>query len=560
MHDSEAAQASSVRERFAGFIRGRLRGGWRQIAILPWWAYLALSLPALIPISAACIVPIMAGEVPTGFVQLDMPYYMANAREHFDQGFQLTYGNPYASYVTPAIYSQPQTLLLALMERTGLGPGLTFNIFGLAALLFATFVGVRFYNAYVGLETPAKKLGLVCFFWGGGLLIAAGVAKCVLTGQFHFGTLMRFDRDNGWWMLNFGRNLVYPTEAYYHGIMLLSLLLLIRRRFVGSLAMAALLSWSHPFTGLSLALTLVCYSALELALRSRAVKPSMLAGSSLIVLCHVAYYLVFLNRFADHRALQNQWTLDWLYRPATFLPALALVGLFAALRMWRRAGLKQVMGNPQTRLVLVWFIVVFGLSQHNLIMKPMQPIHFTHGNDWIALFILGAPALIALFERLLSIPAPRLRTFALALVLAVSMLDNSVWLIGNAFPSPIRNWIALTQDQKSVLDWLSKNSAPPVMVVCPDPILSYLVSTYTSVRSWYGHPYNTPWYEQRRSEVNQAFEQERFLPEWSRMHVLYISDRRADWRPPGHEVGLFQNDTFTVWGQRSDIAGGWPHP
>jgi hypothetical protein len=41
-----------------------------------------------------------------------MAYYMANAREHFDQGFQLTYGNPYASYGTPAIYFQPHIFLL----------------------------------------------------------------------------------------------------------------------------------------------------------------------------------------------------------------------------------------------------------------------------------------------------------------------------------------------------------------------------------------------------------------------------------------------------------------
>jgi hypothetical protein len=516
---------------------------------LPWWAPPALALPALIPLANACLVPLWKGSVPTGFIQYDMAYYMACAREHLDQGLQLTYGNPYASYATPAIYSQPQILLLGILYRLGLGPGIAFNLFGLAALFFAIYAAIGFFRAVVGLQSAARKLALVCFLWGGGVLTAAGIAAGLMQRHVDWSSVTTFDIFNGWWMLNFGRNLVYPTEAYYHAVVLCSLLLLIRRRFLGSLALAALLSWSHPFAGLSLALTLAAYSGLELALRSRAVRPMMFAGATALVVCHLAYYWVFLNRFADHRALRDQWSLAWLYPPLVFVPALFLVGVLAAGSLLRPPGARKALASPQTRLFVVWFLVVFGLSQHHLVVKPFQPIHFTHGYDWTALFFLGAPALVAGFERLLSIPAARFRIGAVALLVGVLVLDNSVWLSGFLFPSPIPEPIVLTHDQWSVLDWLARNSAPPDMVVCADAKVSYLIGTYTRVRSWRGHVFNTPWSRQRENDVKLAFAEGRVHPEWAHMHLLYVSDRKESRQPPDHAIALFQNASFVIWEQ-----------
>ena len=61
-------------------------------------------------------------------------------------------------------------------------------------------------------------------------------------------------------MLNFGRNLATPAEAYYHGLFLLAILWLSQKRLGAALAIGALLSISHPFTGLSLALILTAYA------------------------------------------------------------------------------------------------------------------------------------------------------------------------------------------------------------------------------------------------------------------------------------------------------------
>jgi hypothetical protein len=515
----------------------------------PLWWLAVLALPALIPAAQAYLKPLHDGLVPTGFIQEDMPYYMANAREHFDQGFQWTYGNPYAGYGTPAIYFQPHIFLLGCLERLGLDPGIALNLFGLAALMFATWMAFRFYGEVVGLETAAKRMAFVIFFWGGGLLILTGVARGLMNGPWQWGRLWRFDIADGWWMFNFGRNLAYPMEAYYHGLFLLALLLLLRGKTAATLAVAALLSLSHPFTGLSLALILLAYSAVELCLHSKAARPALLIGAALIATAHLGYYWVFLNRFSDHRVLRDQWQLPWLYKPTTYLPALFFVGGLVLLRFVYRPGLRSILGESRNRLFIVWFLVVFGLSQHNLIIKPFQPIHFTHGYDWIALFFLGAPLLVLLLERLLLWPQPMLRRAAVAVVLLFLLGDNIVWLGNFFFPtSEVPKAIALTRDQKAVLAWLNRNAPPGAMVVCDDILLSYLVSTYTPIRSWQGHLYNTPFSKRRQAEVKDAFQKGRIVPDWERMPVFYVSLRKEKWRGPAGGVELYHNGGFTIIG------------
>jgi hypothetical protein len=506
------------------------------------WTVLLLSLPALIPLGNALIAPHFQGKVPTGFIQYDMPYYLANGREHFDQGLQLTYGNPYAGYNTPAIYFQPQIFLLGLMQQLGCDPGVTFGIFGLLALFFAVTVAVRFYAEVVGIENTAKRIGLVCFFWGGGALTLAGLIVG-LAGGHPLSSLWRYDPESGWWMLNFGRNLVYPMEAYYHGVFLMSLLALIRRRLALSLACAALLSCSHPFAGLTLSLVLICYSGIELAIRSGAVTLRFMLTAILIAALHLTYYLIWLNRFADHRTVQSQWQIGWTYPPITFLLALAIVGCFAMWRLYSSpTGYFQ---DSRMRLFAVWFVVVFALTQHNVFMRPFQPIHFAHGYDWMALFFLGAGPLIATLDYLLKIPRPWIRGGALALLLGLFLLDNCTWLAKNAVDNP--EAISLTKAQSAVLQWLSGNLRSGDTVVCKDRLVSYLVSTYTPARSWQGHIFNTPSGGRRHEEVERIFREGRVLPEWRIERVVYVSP--AAWSPPA-ELSLqrrYGNSEFSIW-------------
>jgi hypothetical protein len=504
-------------------------------------AAILLSLPALIPLANSLIVPYLKNRIPTGFIQYDMPYYLANARGHFNQGFHFLYSNPYAGYDAPGIYFQPQIMLLGLMQQLGLHPGVTFNLFGLLALFFAAIVAAQFYVEVVGAGTLAKRIGFICFFWGGGVLTLAGLAYGLATGH-PLSSPWRYDPTSGWWMLNFGRNLVYPMEAYYHAVFLLSLLFLIRRQLSPALAFAALLSCSHPFTGLTLILILIAYSGIELVMRSGAVTLKFMLGAILLAGLHVTYYLVWLNRFAEHRVLQSQWQVAWLYPPLTYIPALLIVGCFA---IWRLAGSFHCFRDSRIRLFAVWFLVVFALTQHNLVVRPIQPIHFAHGYDWMALFFLGAAPLIATLDFFLKSPRPWLRWGALPLLLGLFLFDNAAWLAKNVVYNGMA--VTLSKSESAALGWLSRNLKAGDMVICQDENLSYLVATYTPARSWEGHFRNTPFFAQRHNEIVSVFSEGSILPEWKRPGVFYVSP--AAWQPPA-ELRLerrYADTEFSIW-------------
>ena len=517
-----------------------------------WWVPTLLAVPALIPLLSSIILARRSGQIATGFVQFDQPYYMASARAYFDQGFHILYGNPYAGYDTPRLYFQPHLFLLGCFQQLGLDPGVTWSGFSILGTLFAAFVAVYFYREVVGWRSPGEKLGLICFFWGGGVLSLAGLVYACSVGKFNAVTVLHFDPTLGWWMLNFGRNLVYgPTEAYYHGVFLLCMLFLIRRRFGIAIAFAVLLSFSHPWTGIETSIIVAVYLAIERLYGDKFVKPLHLVSSVALVFLHLGYYVFFLNRFADHRVLQSQWEANGsirLYPASVFLPALLIVGLFALARLIRWPGFRQVVRDPRNRLFLVWFLIVFGITQHYRIIRPIDPIHFAHGYDWMALFFLGSPLLVAVLDRLLGFEGAWLRGLALSAFLLFFLSDNIVWFATFLRPTTSEA-IILYEQQMDVLKWLGRNAVPPEVVVTSDLYMSYLVSTYSRVRSWAGYGASTPHYKERCLESVRAFEDGIILPEWENLDVIYVR-RLKDyprWKPPANSTEVFHNSWYDVW-------------
>ncbi len=105
----------------------------------------------------------------------------------------------------------------------------------------------------------------------------------------------------------------------------------------------------------------------------------------------------------------DQWEhtkdlLEFLYPASAFVPALFIVGILALARLIRWPGLRQIWRDPRNRLFLVRFLIVFGLTQHDRVIKAVQPIHFAHGYDWMALFFLSSPLVLGLLDRLLKMP------------------------------------------------------------------------------------------------------------------------------------------------------------
>lgn len=513
-----------------------------------WLASLALTLPATWPYILHFLDS--AGGKATGFIGIDMPVYMANAREHFDAA-SVTYGNPFSPfYDTPSIYFQPLSLLLGVVWRvTGLDPGLIFVGFGLIAAVACVRVGLSLYAKLVGLETWTHWSGLVIFVWGGGVIALAGFAYNTLTGDAS-ATLFRFDPGGGWWFLNFGRNLVFPTEALYHALFLGCILETVRGRFTGALILAALVSVSHPFTGLQLLLILTAWSFVErIFLESRAVPIRFALGCGALLALHLGYYLFFLSLFPEHRALMEQWAQPWAYQAKHFVPAYLLVGGFTAWRMRRLRLARVVLSTPVNRFLLIWFAGSFVLANHEFAMEPIQPAHFTRGYVWIPLFLLGAPVLMKLMATLWSSQRRLLGPLCVAAVVGGFISDNAVWLATRKAPIGIYR----TEDQHELLAWMDTPEHRGAVVLAEQSDIGYLATVYTPLRAWHSHLFNTPNGRQRRQEARAFFQDGVFLDGWRSMRTLIVYENE-DLVQPGLGIPsemsastTFRNSTFTVW-------------
>lgn len=532
-------------------------------------AALALALPATV-LWVGHYAAAPDDRIPTGFVQYDQPYYMANAREYFDDGAcHLLYGSPFScDYKTPRLYFQPQTFLLGvLLHLTGIAPGLLFVLFGLAAAWVCARVALALYAQCVGLDTWPCRLGVLVFFWGGGLLTVAGflwTLPDVLRDGLSWSTLMpegaqdaglfRFDPFGGWWFLNFGRNLVYPFEAYYHALFFGAIWCVVRARHRCALALALLLAASHPFTGIELLAVLCAWSALErLFVRSQAVSPAFLAGLVALIALHVFYYLIFLNRFPEHRLVSTQWALGWGFQAQHFLLAYSLVGAFAYWRLRDLNRARDVLGTPANRLLLVWFLVAFLLANHEFAVKPLQPLHFTRGYIWTPLFLLGAPAWNALFESLLR----RRRVLAVAAIgsiMAVALADNAAWLTIQALRS--QDGFRLSVSQQALLQWLALPENEDRVILSDDIETAYLATAYTPLRAWFSHRYNTPDPASRERELGEFFFQGRFDARWRDMPLLVVvrSEKmdaaRDAWLAGFSLAPVYQNPEYAVYRSR----------
>ena len=183
----------------------------------------------------------------------------------------------------------------ATLHATGIPPGALLVVFEVMAAWVWRRVALALYAEIVGLGGWARRLGLVAFFWGGGLLILAAMGYSLMTGGV-IERIFRFDPSNGWWFLNFGRNLVFPTEALYHALFFGSVLCLLRRRFLAAAVLALVLPVSHPFSGIELLLILASWSAMELFfIRSTALPRAFFIAVVALLTFHVGYYLVYLS-------------------------------------------------------------------------------------------------------------------------------------------------------------------------------------------------------------------------------------------------------------------------
>ena len=515
-----------------------------------WLAAAAL----LLPVAALYLAHYLLLPEPLfahGFLQYDQPYYLANAREHFDQGFSLLYRLPFTpSYDSPALYVQPLSLLYGvLLQLTGIDPGALYVASGFVFGLVCLRLAIALYEMLFGLDGAAPRLGLVLFAWGGGLFVLAGAAYMLWKGASDPALLLTFDPGGGWWFLNFGRNLVYPTEAFYHLLTLAILILLIRKRWAGAALLCLLLSASHPFTGLQIVLMALAWAAFERFFLLRAEGPPawLAAALATILILHLGYYLGVLGRSAEHGALVEEWrrVLPGTLNAVTLFCAYALVAAPAAWRLRDRVAAGGALAEPHNRLFAIYFLVSFALANHEFLMPPHQPVHFTRGHVWTPLFLLGAPALIALLSWLCDRFGSWLRWTALGAVCGLFLLDNLAFVALGA--AEMRhgpgNAPTITHEERALLRQLAEPRFAGHLLVSADPDIAYLATVYTSLRSWTSHINNAPGYRARAAEVEAWLDDGGLQPEWRLRDVVYLVPRDA---APFRDLPWFQDDMEVI--------------
>jgi hypothetical protein len=442
---------------------------------------------------------------PSGLIMEDNALYLSYARQYLDADhFHLLYSNPFNdSAAYPDIYFQVQSLLLAVMMKTGLG-GYTMILFVLLFSLLCFRMIISIYDHLI----PASKyrtISIIIFAWGGGLLALSGIPVHFFRGadgQDFFDRIFFLDPGWGWWGLNLGRSFFITCEAFYHFLFLLTILMVLRKKWVAALFSIFILSISHPFTGIELLGILGAWLVVEkLIYRNNGIPWYFAIGTALILGFHVFYYLIYLNRFPDHQSVSEQFSVNWRLRFFSMIPAYALVAPLAFLAIFKFSRLKKYFQDPVHRLFLCWLIVVLLLVNHEMFMKPRQPIHFTRGYDWTGFFLLGLPALIPVFEFVKKLNYGKLIYGA---IICLFLSDNFLWIVNYIrFTDKTKAVMYISPDQRQVLREIMKKADNQTLLITSDVDLAMLSTVYSPVYPWISNRYTTPFYENKKQRFDR---------------------------------------------------------
>ena len=312
-------------------------------------------------------------------------------------------------------------------------------------------------------------------------------------------------------------------EAYYDLIFLGIAYVVFHRRYTELLALLALLSWSHPFTGIQALAVVLSWLVLETYLENQARLKRFVAPVVGLMLLHVVYYLWFLNLDAEHHELSRQWSLDWSYKAENFVPAYALVVAMAAWQLRTPQRLQQVLGVPFYRFLAVWAVVSFVLANHEFAGAPVQPLHFTRGYVWTPLFLLGAISLTDLLDRAIGHGRSVLGGLTVLAVCGLFVFDNGAWFVAKTLRQrSAQDGYHLSAGQAEVLKTLEAVGSNQTLVVSQDRIVGHLAVVYTQNRSWVSHWFNTPFREDKVRALDAFFAGGPMPEAWTGRRLLVV--------------------------------------
>lgn len=454
-----------------------------------WRSVLSHAALALLPLILGLYIPHFAhyGSEGTGLVHADMAYYLAAGREIFEHGNGLAYPNPLDPDPTaPAIYFHWLIWLFGFgIKILQLDPVFVFLGIGLASGLVLS-ITTRLIVAEIWPQSRFQVLLFYLVMWGGGLICVGQASVNILKGRDPSMLLFRLDPANGWWFLNWGRNLAFPTEATYHALVAAAWLASLKKQWSLAALMTALAAATHPWTGLELLAAMSAWWGLRLIFVPGRESLKYAAVTALTVACFLAYYFVYLASFPSHSRLSETWALDWSLRSRTLAAAYGPVFILAAARLWRD---RKTLSHKEGFLV-VCCCAAAALALHDRVVPPVQPLHFTRGYIWTPLFLLGLPLVgdgLAWLRRRWSSPA----FFAVVAVLVTLGVSDNLAFLVREVSLPSGQGFTLTVSEREALRSIDKERLSGV-VACEDDDLCYLTATYTGLTPYHGHPFVSP--------------------------------------------------------------------
>ncbi len=474
-----------------------------------------LLLPAII-VYVNYFINSTADSTPSGFIQSDMYSYMAEARQYADgESNGLFYSNPFdGDKNAPKIYFQPQILLLGIiLKYTSINPSNLFLLFGFIFGWIFMISAVTLYRQFFDLKSMFEKLGLFVFIYGGGALFISGSVWMFFNGfnqpNIEF---FRYDPGYGWWMLNLGRNLIYPLESYYHFLVLIAFVMFFKQKHLWVCVVLLVLSWSHPFYGIEFLSVFGLIYLFEF-IRFRYLKqkdkkhflPLLLI--SVMFSIHIFYYLLYLPSFPSHQLLMNQWKINWSHSGITLIFAYIFGALLTIISIYQKGGFIVFFLDNKNRVLGIWFIVCFLFVNHNWFIESYQPLHFDKGYVLAPLWLMGLPSLFFILRKYKD--SVNLLMFRLSLVLIVVILlsDNISWFLKARSDSNsyIKN------SEKEVLNYLDTHFTKQNLLLTKDDDFSSKAMVFTSMRALVSHGYNTPSYNLKRMEMDSILKTGKIL-------------------------------------------------
>lgn len=488
--------------------------------INPWLFAFLLMTPVIIFIIGYFL---KAGDLlAPGFLQNDNPLYISYANQYLDADkVSLFYSNPFnESNNYSKIYFQLQNFLYLILLKTGILPGWVLLLMTclFSFITFKILIGI---HDHLMPESNTRILNIILFAWGGGLLVLFGIPVSLshnLTHLDNFDKIFLLDPSWGWWGLNIGRSLLFSAEAYYHALFFGGIYLILKRKWGFALLISLLIILSHPFTGVEYLSILCLWILIETIINKNNYIPFWFSLTTLVFLfLHIFYYLFYLNRFPEHASVHQQYSINWNLRYFNIIPAYILVGLFAFLNIFRINLFSVFFNKPINRLFLSWLIATLFLTNHELFIKPMQPLHFTRGYVWSGLFLLGLPALDSFLNKI------KKKKILLGIVMLVFLSDNILW-ITNYWRKASKTHLSvyLSEEENDVLHWLKNHTDNKTLIISSNSIISYMSAVYTAANPWIAHTFTTPFYEKKLSIFHLFIEAGTIDSTWYNKKIIFI--------------------------------------